>query len=97
VRSGQMEQRAGDPPGMITGAATTRTRGVAALACLVVTGCLVAAILGSRPLVEWAEANPGLPAWVGDGLRSWDATLTRVGLAEMHPLVRSVVDRVRGQ
>jgi hypothetical protein len=81
--------------GAVDRASAGRAGGIGAVARVLLVGCLLAAALGSRPLVAWAEANPDLPEWVDDALTRWDEAMSRMGLAKWHPLVRGVVERVR--
>jgi hypothetical protein len=81
--------------GVVRPDAMVRRRGVVAVARVVLVGCLLAAMLGSRPLLTWAEARPDLPVWVDKGLHQWDAAMTRAGLAGLHPMLRGLVERIR--
>jgi hypothetical protein len=80
-----------------TGASPAPPRGIAAVAGAILWGCVAGALLGSQPLVSWAEANPDLPDWLVEGLRDWDAGLARLGLSELHPLLRITVEKAREQ
>lgn len=72
-------------------------RSIVAVARIVAAGCIVGLLLGSGPMVDWVEAKPTLPDWVGHAAREWNAALSMTGLAQLHPWVRQAVEAARGQ
>jgi hypothetical protein len=70
-------------------------RGIGVVAQVLLAGCIAGALLGSRPLVTWAENKPDAPDWLVQTLRDWDSALTWTGLAELHSVVRHSVEKAR--
>lgn len=70
-------------------------RGIGAVATVMLAGCIVGALLGSRPLVTWAENKPDAPDWLVQTLRGWDSALAWTGLPDLHSMMRHGVEKAR--
>lgn len=68
----------------------TTARGVLVM---LVCGCLAAAVLGSGPLLDWADdaADRTGIAELHDAAHAWNAALTRLGLTKGYATVREHV------
>ena len=73
-----------------------RPAGIGALARLLAVSGLVGLFLGSEPLSTWAQNKPEAPQWLLDATAGWNGAMASIGLAELYPALRGVVERARG-
>ena len=78
-------------------AAEARPRSIAAVWRTVLAGCMVGLLLGSQAMVDWVEARPSLPGWMGEAVGQWNAAMSATGLVELHSRTRRAFEAARGQ